>query len=151
MSSFAIHHCAPARQRALYGEVFDVLAPGGAFVNLEHVASPTPELHDEFLAALGTHARDRRPVEPARRGRDHLTWLNACGFVNVDCFWKWRELAVVAGAKPGTTPDARRRTMSVIDFFEYLAAHEQTRELAIELADVWAAHASTRADARHLG
>jgi hypothetical protein len=30
--------------------------------------------------------------------------------------------------------------MSVIDFFEYLAAHEQTAELAYELADVWAAH-----------
>ncbi len=30
--------------------------------------------------------------------------------------------------------------MSVIDFFEYLAAYEQTGELAHDLADVWAAH-----------
>lgn len=30
--------------------------------------------------------------------------------------------------------------MSVIDFLEYLAAHEQTHDLAIELADVWAEH-----------
>jgi hypothetical protein len=30
--------------------------------------------------------------------------------------------------------------MSVIDFFEYLAAHEQTAELAHELADAWAEH-----------
>ena len=30
--------------------------------------------------------------------------------------------------------------MSVIDFFEYLAASEQTTELAHDLADVWAAH-----------
>jgi hypothetical protein len=30
--------------------------------------------------------------------------------------------------------------MNVIDFFEYLAAHEQTRDLALDLADVWAAH-----------
>ncbi|HUI49925.1 MAG TPA: hypothetical protein VL119_14630 [Acidimicrobiia bacterium] len=29
--------------------------------------------------------------------------------------------------------------MSVIDFFEYLAASEQTAELAHELADVWVA------------
>ena len=29
--------------------------------------------------------------------------------------------------------------MSVIDFFEYLAGHEQTNELAIELADAWVA------------
>ena len=30
--------------------------------------------------------------------------------------------------------------MSVIDFFEYLAAHNQTVELAHELADVWVSH-----------
>ena len=41
VSSFAIHHCAPERQRVLYGEVFGMLRPGGVFVNAEHVASPT--------------------------------------------------------------------------------------------------------------
>ena len=30
--------------------------------------------------------------------------------------------------------------MSVIDFFEYLAANDQTVDLAHELADVWVAH-----------
>jgi hypothetical protein len=30
--------------------------------------------------------------------------------------------------------------MSVIDFFEYLAAHRQTTELAHELADIWTEH-----------
>ncbi len=30
--------------------------------------------------------------------------------------------------------------MSVIDFFEYLAANDGTIELAHELADVWVAH-----------
>jgi hypothetical protein len=29
------------------------------------------------------------------------------------------------------------RVMSVIDFFEYLAAHRQTSVLAHELADIW--------------
>ena len=31
--------------------------------------------------------------------------------------------------------------MNVIEFFEYLAAHDDTRGLATELADVWASHA----------
>ena len=31
--------------------------------------------------------------------------------------------------------------MSVIDFLEYLAAHDQTRELAGDLAAIYAAHA----------
>jgi hypothetical protein len=30
--------------------------------------------------------------------------------------------------------------MTTIDFFEYLAEHEQTSELAIDLADIWTDH-----------
>jgi tRNA (cmo5U34)-methyltransferase len=99
VSSFAIHHLDPPRQRALYGEVFAVLRPGGVFVNAEHVASPTEELHDAFLAALGRRPEDDDPSNQLVSVEQHLRWLNDCGFVNVDCFWKWRELAVVSGAK----------------------------------------------------
>ncbi len=100
VSSFAIHHLDPPRQRALYGEVFDRLRPGGRFVNAEHVASPTQALHEEFLAALGKQPYDDDPSNQLVGIEEHLGWLNACGFVNVECFWKWRELAVVAGTKP---------------------------------------------------
>jgi trans-aconitate methyltransferase len=100
VSSFAIHHLDPPRQRALYGEVFDRLTPGGLFVNAEHVASPTAELHNEWLAALGAAPEDDDPSNQLVAVADHLEWLDCSGFVNVDCFWKWRELAVVAGTKP---------------------------------------------------
>ncbi len=100
VSSFAIHHLDPSRQHALYQEVFDRLRPGGRFINAEHVASPTQQLHEEFLAALGRQPYDDDPSNQLVGTEQHLRWLNSCGFVNVECFWKWRELAVVAGTKP---------------------------------------------------
>jgi SAM-dependent methyltransferase len=95
VSSFAIHHCVPERQRALYGEVFDHLTAGGRFVNLEHVASPTPALHEEFLAAIGAEDPSNKLVAVETQ----LGWLRDIGFADVDCFWKWRELALLSGRR----------------------------------------------------
>jgi tRNA (cmo5U34)-methyltransferase len=97
VSSFAIHHCVPDRQRALYGEVFEHLAPGGRFVNLEHVASPTPALHEEFLTAIGA---EEDPSNKLVAVETQLGWLREIGYADVDCFWKWRELALLSGRRP---------------------------------------------------
>jgi tRNA (cmo5U34)-methyltransferase len=61
VSSFAIHHCSHERKRSLYGEIWTRLAPGGIFCNLEHVASPTPRIHHQFLDQLGIHPDQEDP------------------------------------------------------------------------------------------
>jgi tRNA (cmo5U34)-methyltransferase len=100
VSCFAIHHCSHARKRALYAEVFGLLAPGGVFYNLEHVASPTPELHEAFFTALGMTLADEDRSNQLLDVETQVGWLREIGFEQVDCFWKWRELALFGGVKP---------------------------------------------------
>jgi tRNA (cmo5U34)-methyltransferase len=107
VSSFAIHHCADARKRALYGEVFDRLEPGGVFCNLEHVASPSVELHERFLRALNMTAGEEDPSNQLAPVHDQLRWLEDIGFEHVDCYWKWLELALLGGVKPARHPSTR--------------------------------------------
>ena len=98
ISSFAIHHVSHERKRALYTEIFDALLPKGVFCNLEHVASATPYLHREFLRAISCENED--PSNKLLALETQLRWLRQIGFVDVDCHWKWRELALFAGTRP---------------------------------------------------
>ena len=100
VSCFAIHHCSHARKRALYAEVFALLEPGGVFYNLEHVASPTPELHAAFFAALGMTLADEDRSNQLLDVETQLAGLREIGFAQADCFWKWRELALFGGVRP---------------------------------------------------
>lgn len=97
VSGFAIHHLPDERKRALYGELHERLEPGGVFLNLEHVASATPALSAEFLADLGIDSDD--PSNQLVLVETQLEWLREIGFSDVDCMWKWRELALLHGRK----------------------------------------------------
>jgi ubiquinone/menaquinone biosynthesis C-methylase UbiE len=119
VSGLAIHHLPHDRKRALYAEIYALLNLGGLFMNLEHVASLTPRLEGIFDEAMTAHLYQRRrekgedvTLDEVRRDylerpdraanilatvEEQCQWLRAIGFRDVDCFWKYFELAVFGG------------------------------------------------------
>src|ERR1035437_2589218 len=118
VSGFSIHHQPDDRKRAVYGEIFGLLNPGGIFVNIEHVSSPTEwtgSLNDEmFIDSLQRHHPNQSRDDVARlyydrpdKGANILApideprgWLRDIGFTDVDCYLKVFELAVFGGRRP---------------------------------------------------
>ena len=98
-SSFAIHHCTDERKRALYTEIRSALLPGGIFCNLEHVAPASNDLHRRFLRELGITEADEDPSNKLVGLETQLRWLREIGFMDVDCHWKWLEMALLGGVK----------------------------------------------------
>jgi tRNA (cmo5U34)-methyltransferase len=99
ISSFAIHHLVDERKRTLYAEIYGLLNSGGVFCNLEHVASPSPQLHQEFLERIGFTVATEDPSNKLLDVETQLGWLREIGFGDVDCAWKWRELALLTGSR----------------------------------------------------
>ena len=122
VSGFSIHHQPDDRKRRIYSEVFNLLHPGGLFVNLEHVASAThwgemlfaqrmvDSLVEYHAAQNSTLTRQQiwdqfydRPDKAANLLAPLDTqcqWLREIGFADVDCFFKIFELAIFGGHKP---------------------------------------------------
>jgi SAM-dependent methyltransferase len=122
VSGFSIHHQPDQRKQEIYAEIFDLLAPNGIFLNLEHVASRSSwgeqrfeemftdalhvyqqkigsgksrkEVNQEFYSRPDKAANILAPVE------DQCDWLREIGFTHVDCFLKVFELALFGGIKP---------------------------------------------------
>ncbi len=121
VSGFSIHHQPDGRKRAIYQEIFDLLRPGGVFLNSEHVKSASPiveTMHDQLFVdsmigyerAIGSgksveqieHDYYDRPDKEANILLDVQTqvqWLKEIGFDHADIYFKMFELAVFGGRK----------------------------------------------------
>jgi SAM-dependent methyltransferase len=98
VSGLAIHHLNHERKYSLYKEIYDLLVLGGVFCNLDRVASPTERLHKQFLEKTTYKKEDKS--NKLLDMQTQLKWLEEIGFIDVDCYWKWLELALLVGLKP---------------------------------------------------
>ena len=122
VSGYAIHHLDDVQKKRIFADVLYLLRPGGLFVNLEHVASMSQlgrELFDDrFIDSLFKHALQRDPavrrsdLAAAFHSREdqhdnylasvesQCSWMSEVGFIDVDCYFKVFELAIIAGRRP---------------------------------------------------
>lgn len=97
VSGLAVHHLEHGRKRRLFAEVHELLATGGVFANLDLVSSASPALHERFRQEIG-----RAEDDPTDRLADlsaQLGWLREAGFGEVECHFKWLELALIVAVR----------------------------------------------------
>ncbi|CAN5252763.1 hypothetical protein BH23CHL1_BH23CHL1_06050 [soil metagenome] len=129
VSSLTIHHLSGEGKRQLFQNIFDRIAPGGAFIIADLVHPQRPEANELFAGAWDYSAAEQSFIEAGTEEPyklflnqkwnhyrfpddtdtpsplfDQLQWLSAAGFVGVDCFWMRAGHAVYGGYKPGGSP-----------------------------------------------
>ncbi len=120
VTSLAVHHLPDDRKQALFGEIFEHLAPGGWYLNYDPVTSADP-----IVEATWERVNDRLdPIEADKRrhrgdpGHEHeqqrhenhirymipleqqLGYLRAAGFAGIDVYWKHLENVIYGGCRP---------------------------------------------------
>jgi tRNA (cmo5U34)-methyltransferase len=111
VSALSIHHLDGEAKRRLFGRIHAKLRPGGAFVNGDYVEPASPRLRDRYrelreayLRAAGwsedeiaKHRENSLRYDRPSTVEDQLAWLRDLGYEDVDCVWKFYDLAVFVG------------------------------------------------------
>lgn len=121
VSGYSIHHIENEQKKRLFNDIYQLLNPGGLFLNLEHVSSPSENLVDLFenlfddrMMEYQKDINDEKTREEIREmyhDPEHellnklesvelqCEWLRDIGFREVDCYLKIFELALFGGVK----------------------------------------------------
>ncbi len=122
VSGFSIHHQPDVRKQEIYQEIYNLLTPGGIFLNLEHVQSFSnfgeSVFNELFIDSLWNYHQQQnldksrseiaqqyynRPDKAANilaSVETQCQGLREIGFQDVDCFMKLLEIALFGGIKP---------------------------------------------------
>lgn len=124
VSGYSIHHQPDSRKRTLYAELFNLLRPGGWFINVEHIAPAaalatrlfeahiieahyTLEVENSGSKTRGQlaeafHARPDKEANILAPLETQCAWLREIGYEEVDCYLRIYELAVFGGRRPNS-------------------------------------------------
>lgn len=128
LSSLAIHHLDAAGKQALYADIYQMLLPGGAFL-IADLVLPVGEhalavAADEWEAAVRQRAmeldgnlaaydfftregwnylRYPDPMDMPSPLSDHLRWLEAAGYQDLNVFWVYAGHAIWGGRRPASS------------------------------------------------
>jgi SAM-dependent methyltransferase len=119
VSAFCIHHLPDERKREVFREAYELLEPGGLFMNWEHVAASgigdgmlEEWMIDRILAVEQTRPDPRPEQEVVKEFLDaadgdiladahvQCEWLRDVGFQAVEVFFEMPEIAIFGGVKP---------------------------------------------------
>ena len=115
VSALSIHHLPDERKRAMFGEVYAHLRPGGWYLNYDPIRAPEDRIeaiwervNDRYdpeapykrthrteleQARYENHVRYMIPLQP------QLEWLRSAGFKDIDVFWKRLDWVIYGGCK----------------------------------------------------
>ncbi|MEH2299828.1 MAG: methyltransferase domain-containing protein [Nostoc sp.] len=113
ISALSIHHLSDFDKELLYQQIYNVLNPGGIFVNADQVLGKTPDLEQlyrkHWLDSVRGKGLLKKDLKAAQKRMEYdrmatldiqLHWLEAAGFQNVDCWYKNFSFAVFGGYRP---------------------------------------------------
>jgi tRNA (cmo5U34)-methyltransferase len=113
ISAFSLHYLTEDEKKALFSRCCEALKPGGMFIDAEAVISPSAKVYqlymekwkefqrsdgfseDEIGAQMLKFVRDVKPLTVERQ----LGLMNKAGFADVECYFKYLNLAVFGGYK----------------------------------------------------
>ncbi|MEH1884305.1 class I SAM-dependent methyltransferase [Nostoc sp.] len=113
ISALSIHHLSDFDKELLYQRIYDILKPGGIFVNADQILGKTADLEElyrqHWLDSIRANGILEEDLKAAQKRMEYdrmatldiqLRWLEAAGFQNVDCWYKNFSFAVFGGYRP---------------------------------------------------